>query len=132
MEHYDQTPLAYDMSRFLDAMDGFYSFASINDFVAALSSNVLSQIDHPFEYNCFVAALLVASHDMAVTDQFSEETGPYLGRISSKKKWQIQNFNGFFADVGFYKVGLICDIVPKFGDTGFIQNCERTGCLLLF
>lgn len=67
IQHYYRTPLAFDTSAFPPARDGFHEFPSIGDFVAALGTNQLSFLDHPFELNCFHAALLLAGPEMDLT-----------------------------------------------------------------
>lgn len=76
--HYYNTPFNYDTSTFPIRRDGFYTFTSATDFVAALSTNRLSAVDHMFEYNCLDAALLAAGHKMEITAEFTATGSPYL------------------------------------------------------
>ncbi len=76
--HYYRTPLALDTSAFPPATDGFREFASIGDFVAALGTNRLSFLDHPFELNCFDTALLLAGPEMDVKMDLHSCNGPFL------------------------------------------------------
>lgn len=78
MIHYYQTPLALDVSAFPAATNGFYEFASIGDFVAALGTNQISFLPHAFELNCFDAALLLAGPDMDVTANLQTQGAPWL------------------------------------------------------
>jgi len=76
--HYYNTPFTYDTSAFPVRKEGFYTFASAADFVAALSTNRLSQTKHMFEYNCFDTALLAAGYEMHATAEFTATGSPYL------------------------------------------------------
>lgn len=76
--HYYRTPLALDTSAFPPASDGFYEFASIGDFVAALGTHSLSYLDHAFEMNCADAALLLAGPDMGLTADLHTRGDPFF------------------------------------------------------
>lgn len=75
---YNLAPLALDTSSFPPASDGFHEFASIGDFVAALGTNQLSYLDHPFELNCFDTALLLAESGMELSANMQDRNGPFL------------------------------------------------------
>lgn len=76
--HYYRTPLALDTSAFPPARDGFRDFASIADFISTLGTNQLSFLDHPFELNCFHAALLLAGPKMDVTAKLETRGNTYV------------------------------------------------------
>jgi hypothetical protein len=76
--HYYRTPLALDTAAFPPAIDGFHEFASIGDFVAALGTNQLSFLDHPFELNCFHTALLLAGPQMNLTADLETRGTTYV------------------------------------------------------
>jgi hypothetical protein len=76
--HYYRTPLALDTSAFPPATNGFRKFASIDGFIAALGTNRLSFLDHPFELNCFDTALLLAGPEMDVNVDLHSHNGPFL------------------------------------------------------
>ena len=76
--HYYQTPLAFDVSSFPPARNGFHEFTSVADFIAALGTNQLSFLDHPFELNCIDAALLLAAPRMDVAATLPAQNATYL------------------------------------------------------
>ena len=47
-------------------------------FIAALGTNRLSFLDHPFELNCFDTALLLAGPEMDVNVDLHSHNGPFL------------------------------------------------------
>ncbi len=76
--HYYRAPLALDTSAFPPARDGFRDFASIADFLSALGTNQLSFLDHPFELNCFHAALLLAAPEMTLAAELENRDSTYV------------------------------------------------------
>lgn len=78
IQHYYQTPLALDVTSFPPASEGVYEFAAIGDFISALGTNPLSFLNHPFELNCYNAALLLAEPEMRVTADLQTRGAPYF------------------------------------------------------
>lgn len=89
--HYYQTPFNYNLSAFPTPKDAFYEFALVDDFVSALSTNRLSEIEHMFELNCLDTALLIAGHDMDITADFTEMGSPYLAicTFTNRALWLV-------------------------------------------
>lgn len=75
--HYYRTPLALDVSALPPARDGFRTFSSVDNFLSALGTNQLSFLDHPFELNCFHAALLLAEPEMDSASDLESLDGTY-------------------------------------------------------
>ena len=78
IRHYYRTPLALDTSSFPRACNGFYSFPGIGDFIAAVGTNQLSFLAHPFELNCYDTALLLAGPEMDATADLHAQDAPWL------------------------------------------------------
>ena len=78
IQHYYRTPLAFDTSSFPAQRDGFYEFASSDDFVSALGTNQISFLPHAFELNCYDTALLLGAPAMQTTADLQTKDAPYL------------------------------------------------------
>lgn len=79
MQHYYRAPLALDTSAFPHARAGFHEFASVADFVSALGTNQLSFLDHGFELNCYLGALMLAETHMDIAANLQTRDAPWLG-----------------------------------------------------
>jgi tetratricopeptide (TPR) repeat protein len=77
VEHYYSTPFNLDYGRFPVPHQGFYSFTSPNEAVAALPGN-LRDTEHAWEFNCFDTMLLLASYQMKVGLKPDEHLDPFI------------------------------------------------------
>lgn len=74
---YAASELNLDLKRFPPAHDGFYSFGSASNLVAALP-HPLCDTDHPYEFNCFDTVTALAGRLLRTKTRPDDLVGPFL------------------------------------------------------
>jgi hypothetical protein len=90
VERYNSVPLELDLRKFPSASNGFYSFQSSTQILAALPHN-LRETPHAWELNCYDAVIIVAAGQLrsrlGPDDIFGLSLSPQVG---TNGEWMIQ------------------------------------------
>jgi len=73
----NESPLGFDTSKFPPAENGFYSFPSVSNLLQALPQPILNAV-HPYQLNCYDAAILLAGNSLKTDLQPDSSSGPFL------------------------------------------------------
>jgi hypothetical protein len=77
VNRYSSTSFEFDFSKFPAARDGFYSFASASNLVAALP-HPLCDTQHAYEFNCFDTVIAIAGEFLHTSVRPDDALGPFL------------------------------------------------------
>jgi hypothetical protein len=82
VEHYYSTPFTFDYSSFPQSRDGFYSFKSMRELIAALPHR-LCDTTHDWTFNCFDTAIALAGGEMRFGFQPDDNVGPFMVSVNT-------------------------------------------------
>ena len=77
VERYNSSGIDLNVSAFPSLRQGFYSFGSVSQLVAALPHK-LCDTKHPYEFNCFDTVIAITADRLRVSRRDDEIVGPIL------------------------------------------------------
>jgi hypothetical protein len=77
VNHYYTTGFDFDFQKFPKQKDGFYTFATMQEVVAALPHR-LPDTQHPYEINCIDTMILLVADQMKIDLLPDENFGPFM------------------------------------------------------
>lgn len=88
IKQYYSTPPIIDFRKFPEQKDGYYSFTNMPQLLAAVPPG-LCKIPHPFEFNCFDAAIVLANDHLRSNLNPEADLGTFLPTIIAENGMMV-------------------------------------------